>query len=179
MKLILITLFTLFNFNAVASSCKVLTDKSYFEDMEGEPIGNPKSKEYKIIYDKVTKFTPDPPMEASLNFPTSGDCSDLIVFKVEIYRALGPDKLPGGDGHEGHNAQSAKLTWDKKPNYSGKKDLSFKKDLAVIKTFNIRKMMEKAPKDTHIWKFKFIVKYQESSGSTKSFERIIDSPLLH
>ncbi|MFT6604558.1 MAG: hypothetical protein ACJARO_002081, partial [Bacteriovoracaceae bacterium] len=144
MKIILISLFTFLSFSALASDCKVLNDKTYFEDMEGEPIGNPKSKDYRIVYDKLTSFTPDPPIEASLNFPTTGDCSGLIFFKVEIYRALGPDKFPGGEGHEGHSDQSVKLVWDKKPIYSGKKDLSFKKDTAVLKSFNIQKMMEKA-----------------------------------
>lgn len=181
MKVIIIGLFSLFYFSSsMASECILKTDKTYFEDLEGEPIGNPKSKDYRIIYNKIDSFTPDPPMDSSLNIPYTGDCNGLIVFKIEIFRALGLDHFPKtGGAHENHGSEATKLIWDKKPIFSGKKELSFKENVASLKSFNILKMMEKAPKDKHIWKFKFIIKYQVEGGSTKTFEKLMDSPLMH
>jgi hypothetical protein len=178
MKYLLVAIFSLIQMNILfAQDCNIDTKNAYFEDLEGEPIGDPGTSSYRIEYVKRSTFTPDPPREASLSFPFKGDCSDLVIFKVEIYGQIGPDTFPK-DNHS-HEGKGLGLVWLKKPLYSGKKELSFNQNLAIIKTFEINKLMKKAPKDKHTWKLKFIVKYQESSGATKTFERVVDSPLMH
>lgn len=180
MKIIFILIFTfLISNSAYSANCKLDTSKSFFKDLVGEPYGDPGTPGYRINFEKREVFTPDPPMKASFNFPFTGNCEDLIVFKIEIYRALGPDTFEDNGDHKGHDGSMNGIHFEKKPIFSGKKELVLSKNIAEIKTFEIAKMMEKAPKDHHIWRFKFVFKYQTSAGLTQTFEKLINSPLSH
>lgn len=178
MKTVLFFIFTLSQISfLMASECRINTEKAYFIDLEGEPIGDPGSKAYRIEYERRETFTPDPPTEVSINFPFEGDCSELLVFKVEVYAQHGPAKFPK-DNHS-HSGKGLNLIWQKKPLFSGKKELVLKDQVASLKTFNIAQLMGKAPKGKHTWKLKFIISYQQSAGITKIYEKIAESPLMH
>lgn len=181
MKLILcISLFISLISLAEAKSCQFETSKSYFQDLEGEVQLLPQTKSYKMVYSKMNKFIPDYPIEAALRIPYSGDCSDAIVFKVEVFRAFGPNKMAGGeDDHASHVADTSKFTWEKRPYFSGKKTLSIKDGMITLEKFEINKMIEEAPKTKHFWRFKFIISYQANPGTTETYEKIVESPLIH
>ncbi|MBK24563.1 MAG: hypothetical protein CME70_11265 [Halobacteriovorax sp.] len=178
MKPVFVTLFLLITINAsLAEDCKIDDSNAYFEDLVGEPYGDPGSGQYKVIFEKILTFSPDPPLEASLVFPFKGNCSGLIFHKVEVFGAIGPDSFP--KGYNKDNLEKKYLTWQKKPLSFEKKHLILRSNLAILKTFKILNMMKKAPEGKHIWKFKFVVRYQETDGVTKVYKKIIDSHLIH
>lgn len=172
-----------FSFQALAGlDCKLLHDKAYFQDLEGDAYPDPSTGKLKVHFEKYDKFKPDYPIKAALRVPYTGDCSDTIIFKVEMFRAIGPWPKEGEtseNDHSHHSINHVKIDWEKKPKFSGKMAVKVNKDHIEVSEFPINQYAEEAPKDKHIWKYKFVLKYQTSKAQTMTLEKVMEAPLVH
>ncbi|MDC1174581.1 hypothetical protein OAT67_04280 [Bacteriovoracaceae bacterium] len=181
----LITTLMIFSQIVTAEPCQVFEDKMFFQDQEGEFIPQGKGKEAKKIYPVFTKFQADYPTRASLNIPFKGNCENLKVKKVKVYRALGANQLAGDqhlsekNDHNQHGNEVAGIQWDEKPIFEGEKSIRVTTRNIILSSFDINEMANTAPKKKHIWRYKFIVIYQKDDKKLQSFTKIFHSPLIH
>ncbi|MCP4911761.1 MAG: hypothetical protein GY909_01480 [Oligoflexia bacterium] len=179
------TILFLFSQSTWANNCQLSDSKIFFQDQIGEFIPQGKGKAAKKIYPVFTKFEADYPLKASLNIPFNGDCQKLKVKKVKIYRALGANQMPGHhamadkNDHSQHGNDIAGLSWDEKPVFDGQKDVRITSRNIILSSFNINEIAEAAPKEKHIWKLKFIIRYSDSSGKDQVITKVVNTPLIH
>lgn len=144
--------------------CELNFQNAFFENLEGEPLLNPKNKTYTLIYQKYDKdFYPDAPSKARLVIPYAGDCSKFIINEVNVFRYLGKVDYDNNDHESSHKVPSLEL--EKKPAFTGKKEISIdsKNNLISLKTFKIFHLMDTVPEDTHAFRFKFDLKYKDEN----------------
>ena len=186
MKVIsLITFFILFSQTLLADNCTLDDRKIFFQDQIGEFIPQGKGKAAKKIYPVFTKFEGDYPLKTSLNIPFKGDCKNIKVKKVKVYRALGAYQMPGHhpmadkNDHSKHGNEIAGLAWDEKPVFDGQKSQRITSRNIILSSFNINDIAEAAPKNKHIWKLKFIIRFSDNSGKDQVITKVVKTPLIH
>jgi len=176
---------TFFILSARAADCELDIDSTVVKGETKVPMYNDVKKKTELMRVNYKSFSSPFPDFVQLHIKTKGNCKDISIKSVKVFRQVGPrdwvdknKKSAHEDDHASHTKPQRGLNWEMKPYASLSPQFEKALPYVILRQIPAEDPLDDHKDEEHVWSVRYDIEYSAGKKSkVKGF--LMEAPLMH